>query len=154
MMKIASLLLWAVFCSCFLNAANVEVWECKDIAIPVSTERISDNVKTEEQFTRIRFHQKVQKKLQFDLNQSNLDVVFDEAAKNPVKDEAFFGPGKNYILLDNKSGSTYLVFVESSALRFQIAPLTEVGGGCFVATRFAYVSRNPEILEACGKASK
>jgi hypothetical protein len=147
-MKFPSVLLFFVS-ACVCSAAKIEIWETSKKLVSVSIQDITDLVDTEKEFTKIAVQSKSKKILEFDLKNKTLAEVFEAAVLNPNSGgQGFFGPVEEFILFDAEAQTVFLVRFESSRSRFAIAPMSEMGGGWYVTSRFSYPSRDSRIVTA------
>ena len=105
---------------------GVSIWEYEIKWIPVSIASISDEVRTDKDFTELTIYKRSKKIVVIPPLEVSLQETY-EIAKNEVV-LRFVGKGQGCILLSGSS-EAFLVYVEKGGELLRIAPLIEIGDG-------------------------
>ena len=146
---IINILLGIVDC----KADNLEVFEAEQKVIEISTDSIASNFQNNEKKAAIFLWKKGNPLGVVDYS-GDLQSLFLQAKEDGDSGEAFYGPSRSFVVHDDKLNLYFLLTLEDSKIRFQLAPLRVVGGDVFGSTDWRYSHNEPSIISLFNKIMK
>ena len=119
---------------------GVSIWEYEINWIPVSIASISDEVRTDKDFTELTIYKRSKKIAVIPPLEVSLQETYEITKKNEVVSR-FVGKGQGCILLSGSS-EAFLVYVEKGGELLRIAPLIEIGDGWSVPSSRKLTSKS------------